>query len=810
MSDQEVTVTLLPLFTDTHLPRTIDLTKDDMTIAIGRSSKREGRKRNPENANAWFESRVMSRDHALLTYSPEEKMVFICDCGSTHGTFVNDAKLVPNVDSPLFSGDIIRFGVSVDRGHEVFEALEVRCSILWPEPNVAVISDQDVTIQPDPSPSTNSFSVPEDDSDVESADVSSSDGSDGSADRSWETTITPTSLVFSCKDGEHGKGEDECSENEPIVMEYDISTKPTGETGAHPMPIPTVVPSLPSPLSDTNPVSEVEVSATKPVSDVDFPPKKPTDSDEAWAAEVQYEEPSFPESCYQGVPELQYSNWTIMKPMFMRIADMAWGQSNNIPDVDHEKRIIHAARRCSFSTDAYWVDDAPRFRPTHGTEISWEPDSEESDTSFHRMPGSLLRYWSVDKRRFWVIHENQWDHQMSNWWWVVEKPQELLSDELKHQLATETEVDDCHKYWIVRAWEPQLIGETWCDVAPYWDPCFDTDLLADDESVDSDEDLDSEYSEEYGVSRVGFNDGAIHEACYAAEKKDGENNEDDEAISEGFYTKDYPATDDEDDDYEDEDPEEDAVSDGSKSDADRSSDDGIIEECEMLQRVHMLPPFNLERHEYTDAVEVSKHVPETAESEQQGPKIRTKCGFNFVPPEPFMTYPGARFPKYSVSTELPKSCQHGFPDSGMSSFPSGYKTVYHDGPFASNAFVEQLDSGNLDEATSGKSPLKRTATEMESSVVPDVSQDAQRLPEDPSSLPNLDKLTSEAKEAIGSALAENVSATAANDYPAKRVKHSHSTAKTLASHAVTAAVGLVLGGVGTIAALAAMPNKYFQ
>jgi pSer/pThr/pTyr-binding forkhead associated (FHA) protein len=44
-------------------------------------------------------------------------MVFICDCGSTHGTFVNDAKLVTNVDSPLFSGDIIRFGVSVDRGH---------------------------------------------------------------------------------------------------------------------------------------------------------------------------------------------------------------------------------------------------------------------------------------------------------------------------------------------------------------------------------------------------------------------------------------------------------------------------------------------------------------------------------------------------------------------------------------------------------------------------------------------------------------------------------------------------------------------
>jgi FOG: FHA domain len=43
-------------------------------------------------------------------------MAFITDCGSTHGTYLNDAKLVTDVDTPLSSGDIIRFGVDVDRG----------------------------------------------------------------------------------------------------------------------------------------------------------------------------------------------------------------------------------------------------------------------------------------------------------------------------------------------------------------------------------------------------------------------------------------------------------------------------------------------------------------------------------------------------------------------------------------------------------------------------------------------------------------------------------------------------------------------
>ncbi|KAJ5566159.1 hypothetical protein N7535_007797 [Penicillium sp. DV-2018c] len=764
MSERKVTVTLLPLFEDTHIVRTIEFTENDTTIAIGRSSKREARKRNPEDTNGWFDSRVMSRDHALLNYSPRDKMIFICDCGSTHGTFVNDAKLVPNVDSPLFSGDIIRFGVSVDRGHEVFEALEVRCNITWPKAGVFVLSSQDVAANVDPSPSTNSFSVPEDDSDVESADSSSGDASDESADGAWESTTqqpastTPTSSVFSCKDGEHQKGEGERPTNEPLVVGCVNPPKPSAdETGVEPMPIPTLVPSLPSPPSDSNSVSDVGVSVTKPVSDVDFSLGKPADCDLAWAAEAKQALPDFPVGCYQDVPESEYSDWSIMRPFIMRIADMAWGQSDVIPDVDHENRVIHAARRCSFPADAYWVDDAPSFRPCVGTEISWEPDTEESDTSFHRMPGSLLRYWSVDKRRFWVIKEKECDRQMSNWWWLVEKPQELMSEELKLQLATEAKVEDCHKYWIVRVWKPQMIGGRWCDVAPYWDPSFDEGLLTDDESVDSDEGCsDEEYPEENGDDSYG----------------------------------------------EDENAEEDEDSDGSQSDADHSSDDESADDLNELQRESLLPLISLARPEHTDAAEVSKHVPEEPGSEKEGLKA-----FEFVPTEPLMTYQGAQFPAYDVSTVLPESCHRGLIDPMASFFSRQYngasranKTVYHDGPFASN--------------TSGKSSLKRSATEMdmelESSAVSDFSQDAQRLPEDPSILADFDKLTAEAKEAISSALAENVSATAANDHPAKRVKYRHSTARTLASHAVTAAVSLVVGGVGTIAALAAMPNKYFQ
>ncbi|KAG0154250.1 hypothetical protein PDIDSM_1630 [Penicillium digitatum] len=799
MSDPRVTVTLVPLFEDTHSLRTLTITERDNTVAIGRASKRETRKRSPATENGWFESRVMSRDHACLNIPPNQNTVFISDCGSTHGTFLNDTKLATNMDTPLFSGDIIRFGVDVDRGQEVFEAIQVHCKVKWLKPQRAVIPDDETIIKLDPSPSTDSFCVPEEDSDVEAAEISSNDSSKESVTRSLETNVLQpleTSLVSPVTSVEG----DEHSKDEPELHWGDLS--PTEESIIKVVPETTpLVLELPSPLSDTKPTLA-----------------KPASTETLSALQTQ-EADSLSAVCYQKVPEIHYSNWTMMRPMFMRLADMAWGESNTIPDVDHDRRIIHAARRCSLSKDSYWVDDSPSFQPCVGTEVYWEPDSEESDTSFHRMPGNLLRYWSVDKRRYWVIYEEEASQNVSNWWWIVEKPQELLSEELKRQLETESEVDDCHKCWVVRAWEPQMIGDRWCDVAPYWDLNFDENWLSDDESVDSDE--EAQGSEEYMSESDDLNE-SISENCECAYGI--YNSESIHGADCGVSAEDFDENDEEDDDE---------VSDESESDSDCSSEDERLEHRISLKPdLHSLLDLEclkeLGRADDTDAVEVSKHVPEETGLVQLRQKAIGDLLLNPTQNDskpsmsqtaPGMTNPGAQFPTYTVSGELPRSCQNKYPPLqrkiestvGISSLPHEIENCYHDGPFSTSAPIEDAWVPHL--ATSRKSNLKRTATEMQSSPLePSLSQDAQRLPVEPGSQSdlNLDTLTTEAKDAISSALAENVSAFAENERPAKRVKSNDPTSKSLASHATTAVVSALLGGLGTIAVLAALPNEYFQ
>lgn len=42
--------------------------------------------------------------------------MYIKDIGSLHGTFKNEQRLSKNVPSSVGTGDIIRFGISIDRG----------------------------------------------------------------------------------------------------------------------------------------------------------------------------------------------------------------------------------------------------------------------------------------------------------------------------------------------------------------------------------------------------------------------------------------------------------------------------------------------------------------------------------------------------------------------------------------------------------------------------------------------------------------------------------------------------------------------
>ncbi|KAJ5574052.1 uncharacterized protein N7459_008479 [Penicillium hispanicum] len=180
MSDSRVSVTLIPLDSCFPLTRSFTLSNDKSYIPIGRSSKREVKSRIPAKDNGWFDSRVMSRDHAELSLHPEKKIICLSDYGSTHGTWLNNVKLISGEATPLLEGDIIQFGVDVERGDEDFPALTVRCKVNWIDAQALQVTEGPYIAQPnpmsDPKPvpelrpvsSTNTFCVPDDDdSDVE-------------------------------------------------------------------------------------------------------------------------------------------------------------------------------------------------------------------------------------------------------------------------------------------------------------------------------------------------------------------------------------------------------------------------------------------------------------------------------------------------------------------------------------------------------------------------------------------------------------------------------------------------------------------
>ncbi|KAJ5211875.1 uncharacterized protein N7498_003521 [Penicillium cinerascens] len=179
MSDVQVSVVLSPVNFDAKvsLVRSFTLSTSEPSIEIGRCSKRGLRNRTPAKDNAWFDSRVMSRDHAELSISLETKNLYICDYGSTHGTWINKSRLITGEKMPLIHGDILTFGVPVDREDETYPALAVRCKFDWiyegpTSDEVSVNHSVAEPITPPasklrPSTSTNTFCAPEDDSDVE-------------------------------------------------------------------------------------------------------------------------------------------------------------------------------------------------------------------------------------------------------------------------------------------------------------------------------------------------------------------------------------------------------------------------------------------------------------------------------------------------------------------------------------------------------------------------------------------------------------------------------------------------------------------
>ncbi|KAM0809340.1 hypothetical protein AB5N19_09683 [Seiridium cardinale] len=104
--------------------RNITLTKDRPTVRVGRASKQESKGFVAAEENAWFDSPVMSREHAELTADFDQKTVLVEDTGSLHGTFRRsehedkEDRICTREKVSLRDGDIIRFGTDIYRGQQ--------------------------------------------------------------------------------------------------------------------------------------------------------------------------------------------------------------------------------------------------------------------------------------------------------------------------------------------------------------------------------------------------------------------------------------------------------------------------------------------------------------------------------------------------------------------------------------------------------------------------------------------------------------------------------------------------------------------
>ncbi|KAL2259070.1 hypothetical protein VTK26DRAFT_7381 [Humicola hyalothermophila] len=128
--------------------RRIVLDANNKSVTIGRASKVSAKGFIAGLNNGWFDSPVMSRQHAQIVADMDQKRVTIKDLGSLHGTYVNGSNnSISSKDfRELVDGDRIRFGVPVVRGMDGFHPTTVTVGIHF--------SDGDTV-------GTNTFRVPD-------------------------------------------------------------------------------------------------------------------------------------------------------------------------------------------------------------------------------------------------------------------------------------------------------------------------------------------------------------------------------------------------------------------------------------------------------------------------------------------------------------------------------------------------------------------------------------------------------------------------------------------------------------------------
>ncbi|KAK2809043.1 hypothetical protein FQN50_004096 [Emmonsiellopsis sp. PD_5] len=171
MEQHKLTVTFTPVnYVDPIPRRVLTITEETDGIVIGRSSKASAKDLIPARDNAWFDSRVMSRSHAIIKVSPQKQEATIMDTESMHGTCLNGTKLVANNKTILMNRDVLTFGAKVTRGSESFEPLKYLLALLPFSPLLIGILRYRANSSEEPTNtghrhSENTFVVPDDDDD---------------------------------------------------------------------------------------------------------------------------------------------------------------------------------------------------------------------------------------------------------------------------------------------------------------------------------------------------------------------------------------------------------------------------------------------------------------------------------------------------------------------------------------------------------------------------------------------------------------------------------------------------------------------
>ncbi|KAK1968757.1 FHA domain-containing protein [Colletotrichum sublineola] len=144
-------------------------------LVIGRSSKRFDNLEAKVD-NCYFDSPVMSREHAKITIDWYHKKLNIKDIGSLHGTYRNSQRLQPRTLHELQQHDTLKFGIDIQRSNELFPPCTVE--VEWEWDNLVKTTQTSTQINPRPS-----FAVPDD-----------SDSSDCDDDGITESDVRDTAL----------------------------------------------------------------------------------------------------------------------------------------------------------------------------------------------------------------------------------------------------------------------------------------------------------------------------------------------------------------------------------------------------------------------------------------------------------------------------------------------------------------------------------------------------------------------------------------------------------------------------------------